>query len=370
MNLLLLILHLAYAGLLLVFSFGFYLAGRRFRAGNSSRMPKATVLVPFRNEEANLPGLLSDLLKQDYPRDLLEIILIDDHSSDHGAELVASYGKQVKIIRLSDTAMGKKAALEAGVAASQAEWILTTDADCRLPKGWVSSLIRVGQGSGACMVCGTVAIDSSSRSILSVVQVLETHLLQRMGSAALSLGFPLLNTGASLAFRRDAFIEVGGYSANRQLASGDDTFLLLAMHSAHPGRVVPCILPESRVTTAAEPDWGAYLAQRHRRASKVGHYRSPYILLLGAFLFLAQCTTWIALVLFLSGIVSFQMLTLFLALRFLPEILLLGSKLPFRHLLAAVPVSLVFPLLNMGALLPIGTRGQTWKGRPLVNKKH
>ncbi|MFM1745691.1 MAG: hypothetical protein RLZZ630_1628 [Bacteroidota bacterium] len=370
MNLLLLLFHLAYAGLLLVFSFGFYMAGRRFRAGNPSKMPSATVLVPFRNEQANLPGLLSDLLKQDYPRDLLEIIFIDDHSSDHGAELVASYGKQVKIIRLPDTSMGKKAALEAGVAASSSEWILTTDADCRLPKGWVSSLIRVGHASGACMVCGTVDIAWQSVSPLSVLQVLETHLLQRMGAASLSLGFPLLNTGASLAFRRDAFIEVGGYSANRHLASGDDTFLLLAMHSAHPGRVVPCILPESRVTTAAEPDWGAYLAQRHRRASKVGHYRSPSILLLGAFLFLAQCTTWIALVQFILGILSFPMLTLFLALRFLPEILLLGSRLPLRHLLAAVPVSLVFPLLNMVSILPLGASGQTWKGRPLVNKKH
>jgi len=220
------------------------------------------------------------------------------------------------------------------------------------------------------MVCGTVAIESSTRSILSVVQVLETHLLQRMGSAALSLGFPLLNTGASLAFRRDVFHELGGYSTNRHIASGDDTFLLLAMHAARPGRVLPCTLPDARVTTLAEPGWGTYLTQRHRRASKVRHYRSPKILLVGALLFLGQCATWIALVLFPSGIVSFHVLVQFLALRFLPEFLLVGSNLPILHRLAVIPVSLVFPLLNIVAILPIGTRGHTWKGRPFVNKKH
>jgi cellulose synthase/poly-beta-1,6-N-acetylglucosamine synthase-like glycosyltransferase len=368
MTLLLLLFHLVYAGVLLVFRFGLFRAARLVRVGTPDRMPKATVLVPFRNEQAHLPDLINDLLKQDYPSGLLEIICIDDHSSDNGAELIAALGTRVKLIRLPDSLAGKKAALEEGVAASESEWILTTDADCRLQPDWARTLIMAGTVRDAIMVCGTVAVQPSN-GILGTFQSLETHVLQRLGSSSLALGFPLLNTGASLAFRRSVFFEVGGYRANRHLASGDDTFLMLAMHAAYPGRVIPCPQYAARVTTAAESDWVTFLSQRRRRASKITHYRSMYIPAIGLILFLGQWATLAGLLLFPAGFIPIDMLLLFLTGRFLPELLLICGGVPFSRCVAAIPVSLVFPLLNLLTMLPGGASEKSWKGRPFVNKK-
>ncbi|MFM9055840.1 MAG: glycosyltransferase, partial [Bacteroidota bacterium] len=311
---------------------------------------------------------VQDLLAQHHPSGRIELILVDDHSEDGGAGSLSTQPR-VRLIQLQDGQTGKNAALQAGIASATGEWILTTDADCRLHPDWAMTLVSLGVQTDAVMVCGTVDLDPAL-GLLGAVQALETRILQTCGSASLALGFPLLNTGASLAFRRSTFLEVGGYSGNSHLASGDDTFLMLAIHRTYPGRVIPCGAPAARVRTAAEPTWAAFMSQRRRRASKVRHYGALGIALFGLVLTLAQFATLAALGAFWASLIDARTLLIILALRFLPEFLLLRGLRPLQLWLAAVPLSLLFPLLNIPAVWPVGASKASWKGRPLVNKKH
>jgi len=370
MSLVLAGIHLVYAALLLLLAIGSLRLRSRFSrvGGESVDLPRISVIVPFRNEAKCLTFIVQDLLAQSYPADRLELILVDDHSDDGGPALIPS-NPGIRLIQLNKQQAGKKAALQAGIEVARGEWILTTDADCRLHPDWAKALVSGGLQADAVMVCGTVNLDSA-HGLLGAVQVLETHILQTCGSASLALGFPLLNTGASLAFRRSTFWDVGGYSGNSHLASGDDTFLMLAMQRMYPGRVIPCGAPAARVRTAAEPTWSAFLAQRRRRASKVRHYGSPGIALFGLVLTLGQFATLAALGAFWASLIDARTLLLILALRFLPEFILLRGLRPVQLWLAAVPLSLLFPLLNIPAVWPFGASKASWKGRPLVNKKH
>src|SRR5258705_10890645 len=77
-----------------------------------------SVVIPARNEEKNIAGLLKALEEQVYPKDLFEVIVVDDHSSDRTAEIVQQFAR-VRLIQLKNEESNsyKKKAIEEGIAA-------------------------------------------------------------------------------------------------------------------------------------------------------------------------------------------------------------------------------------------------------------
>jgi chlorobactene glucosyltransferase len=106
-----------------------------YRAVNS--LPSLTIIVPARDEAHNLPGLLGTLKHLSYPGQL-EILVVDDHSSDHTGELAGAYGVRVLALEggLPKGWKGKPHACHQGALTCQSEWLLFTDADTlHLPHG-------------------------------------------------------------------------------------------------------------------------------------------------------------------------------------------------------------------------------------------
>ena len=106
-----------------------------------------TVIIPARNEAANIKACVDSILNQDYPTDAFEIIVIDDFSEDDTAFIVEALHQQhanVHLLKLADyfkphelTAFKKKA-IEKAVSHAKGDWIITTDADCKVPTHWLS----------------------------------------------------------------------------------------------------------------------------------------------------------------------------------------------------------------------------------------
>src|ERR1051325_6616279 len=97
---------------------------------------KVTVIIPARDEKDNILQCLGSLARQTYPAELLEIIVVNDHSTDNTEELVRNFSAvNVTLINLSEYTGGmrlnsyKKKAIEVAIAASSGELIVTTDAD-------------------------------------------------------------------------------------------------------------------------------------------------------------------------------------------------------------------------------------------------
>ena len=102
-----------------------------------------SVVIAARNEELNLPYIIQDLIAQEYPLDKLEVIFVDDRSTDSTNQILKKtcddYGfiKYVQIENLNEDMTPKKNALSKGIEVASGEIIISTDADCRVGKFWV-----------------------------------------------------------------------------------------------------------------------------------------------------------------------------------------------------------------------------------------
>lgn len=282
--LLILLFNIAYALLLMLFAQSFR-RGRKNEQAVLANPPIVSVIIPVRNEQQHLRQLISSLQQQNYPQHLTEWIFVDDHSSDQSAEILKQRTDQrIKIIHLGGNAAGKKAALSAGIQQARGKWIITTDADCIHPAGWVSALVGEAETTGAVMVCGLVEV-SSGDTAAQRFQQMETAVLQVSGAGSLKMGHALLNTGTSLCFLKDAWQQINGYDAHTHIASGDDTFLMLRFMQKFPGKVVPLINSTAVVNTQPADSWKKMLQQRIRWNGKVRHYPPGSVHLTGFIVF-------------------------------------------------------------------------------------
>ncbi len=240
-----------------------------------------SIIIPARNEAANIGDCLSAVLKQQYPTHLYEVIVINDHSTDHTAAIVNSLQAQhsnLKLINLEEHLQGKqlnaykKKAIEMAIAASNGQWIVTTDADCQVSDEWLSLFNNYIHQYEPVFIAAPVMF-TNNRSFLAVFQLLDFLSLQGITAAAVSAGFHTMCNGANLAYRKDAFYEVGQFRGIDQLASGDDMLLMHKIKQKYPERLGYLFSENAIVFTAPMPDWKSFFNQRIRWASKAGKYQ-------------------------------------------------------------------------------------------------
>ena len=185
-----------------------------------------SVIIPFRNEEKNIPTLIENLRKLDYPRDRFEIILIDDHSDDSSEAMARQLTGNLSNIKIISAKLtGKKQAIAQGIEESIGDIIVTTDADCELPTKWLKSVNSQFQNRTLRMLIGPVKIKSDD-TFFSILQSMEFSSLLGSAAATLNLGFPTMCNGANLSYTKESFYEVNGFQGNEHIPSGDDEFLM------------------------------------------------------------------------------------------------------------------------------------------------
>ena len=197
-----------------------------FQPTKNTLQPKISLIIPARNEETNIGKLLAALSNQSYPKELTEIIVVDDHSTDNTATIVQQF-PFAKLIQLKEDAINsyKKKAIEKGIAEATGELIVTTDADCNVNPGWLRAINSSFSDESVKMSFGAVRIQSD-QTIFSRLQALEFSSLIGSGASTAAFGFPTMCNGANLAFTKEAFLQTNGYTGNEQIASGDDEFLM------------------------------------------------------------------------------------------------------------------------------------------------
>jgi poly-beta-1,6-N-acetyl-D-glucosamine synthase len=243
-----------------------------FSSTSEQNFLKASIIIPARNEERNIGALLSDLQKQAYPGHLTEIIVVDDHSEDNTAQVVQQFSN-VRLIKLDSDAINsyKKKAIEKGIAAASGEWIITTDADCRLPANWLATMMAFAQERKAIFIAAPVVIDCGS-AVVEVFQAMDFMVLQGITGAAVQNKKLSMCNGANLAYRRDAFYEVNGFEGVDHIASGDDMLLMHKIWKKYPDVVHYLKSIEAIATTKPVTSWKEFFNQRIRWASKATLY--------------------------------------------------------------------------------------------------
>jgi cellulose synthase/poly-beta-1,6-N-acetylglucosamine synthase-like glycosyltransferase len=329
-----------------------------------------TVIIPARNEAANIKACVDSIIAQDYPKDAFEIIVIDDFSEDDTAFIVQALSlqfPQVRLLQLKDhckegeTLAYKKKAIEIAVAEAKGDWILTTDADCIVPKKWLLLYNAYIQQHQPCFVAAPVMFIKTS-GVLNQFQVLDFLALQGITAAAVGAGKHSMSNGANLGFEKTAFIAVGGYQGVDHIASGDDMFLMHKMKQTLHKPVGYLFHPDVIVLTAAMDTWKGFIMQRIRWASKARYYddRSITLVLTLVYLFnlsfvcLALMGSWSSLIIALGFKTFFELFFLDPVAKFFrlqPEL---------KYFVFYQPIHIVY---NIAAGLFGQLKTYSWKGR-------
>ena len=344
---------------------------KKFEATAKTPSTFFSIVVPFRNESANLPLLLDSIRSLNYPIDLFEIILVDDFSEDDSVRQIYNWRMEngsfqttlLENIRLSNSP--KKDAISRAVPIVQQQWLVTTDADCLVPKNWLLSLDEYIQKQEVSMIVGSVVYDSK-KSFLHHFQQLDLMSLQgaTIGSFGMGLGF--MCNGANLCYTKSLFQELHGFAGNNKIASGDDVFLLQKAIQKFPEKVHFLKSKESIVHTKPESSWSKLVEQRVRWASKTSSYESVFGKDLAVIVFAANFTIVLAFCLFALNLISWMALVFLFALKLVTDCILLYKTNRFlrrkrmRYLLLS---SMIYPFFCVIVAVLSWFGKYEWKGR-------
>jgi cellulose synthase/poly-beta-1,6-N-acetylglucosamine synthase-like glycosyltransferase len=367
------ILTLLYAGLLIAYRYWYHQL-RNFEplpaSPPSSTFTHFSIVIPARNESANIKACIDSILAQNYPKDSFEVIVMDDFSEDDTAFMVSSMQaihSNVRLLKLSDffkqdeIQSFKKKAIEKAVVHAKGDWIITTDADCIVPPNWLLLYHEYIIKESPVFVAAPVMF-IREKTVLNTFQVLDFLALQGITAAAVGAGKHSMSNGANLAFEKSAFIAVGGYQGVDQIASGDDMFLMHKMKKTLSNRIGYLFHPEAIVLTKAMPYWKDLIMQRIRWSSKARFYDDESIFWV---LLLVYLYNFIFLILLLSG--QFQLFFISLAFKTFFELYFLDSVSRFFKLQPTLQYFILFQPLHIAYTIIAGLFGQvktyTWKGR-------
>lgn len=228
---------------------------------------RVSVVIAARNEEKYLPGLLNDLVNQDYPKNKLEIIVVNDRSTDNTGAIVKKMMKthnNMKYIKIENTSRiaPKKFALEKGIRESNGEIILSTDADCRVLKTWVSSMsLSVDKKGGITIGFSRVL----AKSFFDNYQLIDFFcvFIANVGFAGWNKYFS--GSGQNLAYDKKSFFDIGGFANKEKSISADDMFLVQSISSIRMCKIN--FHPDSYVFTIPEKNIINFINQRIRWSS-------------------------------------------------------------------------------------------------------
>jgi cellulose synthase/poly-beta-1,6-N-acetylglucosamine synthase-like glycosyltransferase len=193
------------------------------------RYPIVTVIVPVWNEENTLGGTIESLLALDYPKDKLDIIIVDDGSTDDTKRVANEYKKFPSVRVYSKTNGGKHTAVNLGISKAKGEFLGCLDADSFVDKDALSRIVRCFEDPKVMAVTPAIKVHTPE------------NMLQKMQSVEYDMGIFLRKVYGSMnaihvapgpfsIFRKEVFDKLGGYV---KAHNTEDMEFAMRMHKNH-----------------------------------------------------------------------------------------------------------------------------------------
>lgn len=331
---------------------------------------KVTLLIAARNEEENIRLTIDDILAQDFPKHLLEVIIVDDHSTDSTADIIRSYASQgISLLQMNEAQKlnsYKKKAIAEAIKLSTGNLIVATDADCRMGPHWLSTVVSYYETEDPVMISSPVAY-FQEKTLFEHLQTLEFSYLIGIGASFIGNGRASTCNGANFAYRKDVFYEVGGFAGIDDLASGDDELLLQKVAERYPGRIGFLKSGDAIVYTHAKPTLAEFMQQRRRWASKSTKYKDKSVVALAVGIWLFNLSLLVNAVLSFYKLAFFELFGLQLLLKYLFEAAFLLPITSFFKRSGLVVLLIILSPIHVLYFVYVGLIGNTskyqWKGR-------
>jgi cellulose synthase/poly-beta-1,6-N-acetylglucosamine synthase-like glycosyltransferase len=339
-----------------------------------------TIIIPARNEEQNIAVCLQSIVQLNYPKQLMEVIVVDDFSEDATATIVQQFAN-VKLIQLKNLIHQpinsyKKKAIETGIEHAMGDYIVTTDADCIVPPNWLQNFAWMIEQQQSEFIAAPVTMrdalvgvptNQSQHSFIQLFQSLDFLSLQGITAASVGAGFHSMCNGANLCYSKRAFTAVDGFKNVDHIASGDDMLLMYKIQQQFPTQVHYCHSPESIVHTNPVATVKEFFRQRIRWASKADKYNDKRIF---GVLLLVYLLNFFLLTLFIAAFFKKELWTLLLASLFVKTIVELLFLIPVSKFFKKQELLVWFPVMQPFHIVYTVVAGwlgkfsnYSWKGR-------
>ncbi len=189
--------------------------------------PLVTIVIACKNEEASIRQTLDCIYKSDYPSDLMEVISVDDGSTDRTYQEMERAQKRyptLKLIRFEKN-LGKRHGMAAGARQASGEILIYVDSDSFLRKDAVRKLVRGFSDPSVGAVCGHAVVENAHKNLLTKMQEVRYFIAFRIVKAAESV-FSVVSccSGCLAAYRRSYVMEVLDTWLGQRFLGSDATF--------------------------------------------------------------------------------------------------------------------------------------------------
>ena len=316
---------------------------------SSNPLPFVSVIIPTRNESANIHECLKSIFEQSYPKDLFEVIVVDDYSTDPTLRLAREINEQNLLVidlmqYLGDPGEylpNKKKALALGIKNAKGDLIITTDGDCTAGKEWLNSMVNCYQQNNFKLMTGPVLMKPAFFPI-EIFQQMDVMSLLGITGATIRHNFPTMCNGANLMYAKQTFLEVEGFKGNHDMPTGDDIFLMQKINMRYPNSIGFVKNYNACVFTKPERSISGFVSQRIRWISKSSRFSDWRVT---AILYFAY---FYNLLVVLTGVYALQMGEL----TWVPFAVATGTK-AFSDFVFNIPVTIFFRKWYMLLLLPL-----------------
>ncbi|MGB5361891.1 MAG: glycosyltransferase [Aureibaculum sp.] len=376
MSIIILLITIAYLILIGSFIIGFDRI-KQFNLNDIEPETSFTVIIPFKNEAKNLPGLLKSLLNLNYPDNLFEVILVNNESDDDSVDIInnildtkfSQENSDRTIIKILETERNtespKKNAINKGVLIAKYDWIITTDADCIVPKYWLKSFDNFIQKNNTKLLVAPVCYFGID-TYLKRFQTLDFISLIGSTIGGFGIGKPFLCNGANMAYRKDLFVELKGFEGNMHISSGDDIFLLEKAIKQYPNDVHFLKTDLAIVKTKPQADLKSLISQRIRWAAKTSSYKNNFGKSTGLLVLIMNASIICCLLFAFIGILSPKFLGYIFVVKISIDFLLIYKTARFLdqedYLSTYLLSSFIYPFFSVYIATLSIFSGYKWKG--------
>ncbi len=261
--------------LLVIYNLIVFLGLNRTRNTDSSQSGEInfSIIIAAKNEEKNIPQLISALKQIEYKTDNFEVIIIDDNSTDNTfavcSELIAGMNNYHSYRVSNKMFPGKKGVLNFGITKAKYSFILITDADCRPSPGWLKDFSGMFN-KGYDFIFGKAPFEAEE-NIVNKISCFENLRSSILTFSFANIGFPYSATARNFGFRKSSFEKIEGYQNTTETLSGDDD-LLLREAIRNKMKIGTLNGSNSFVFSTTKKSLSAYLKQRSRHTKTSLYY--------------------------------------------------------------------------------------------------
>jgi len=246
--------------------------------------PPVTVVICAKNEYLNLEENLPFFLDQDYPN--YEVLVINDGSDDESELLLHEIrGKypHLTVINLQKSVnffKGKKFPLSIGIREARHGLVLLADADCRpASRQWIAGMVS-GFDPATEIVLGYGPYRKRPGLLNMLIRFDTFFIALQYFSFALS-GNAYMGVGRNLAYRRETFFRMKGFTSHYIVMSGDDDLFINQAATRGNVRIETC--PQSHTLSLPKETLAKWFHQKRRHMTTGKYYKPKFKFLLGLF---------------------------------------------------------------------------------------